>query len=78
MNDQDIKNYCAAAARLKKLEEALKGFDLFLDVWDGKDLKTITTVGQRDTLFDVNAAAETYLDGFRAALDSPVEIPANE
>lgn len=83
MTDGYMKDCCKvvehAVNRLEQLEKALDGLDLFLDVWDGngpKDLKTITTTGQLDTLYDVEAAAQTYLDGFRAALDQPTEVPA--
>lgn len=83
MTDGYMKDCCKvvehAVNRLEQLERALDGLDLFLDVWDGngpKDLKTITTTGQLDTLYDVEGAAQTYLDGFRAALAAPAEIPA--
>ena len=84
MTDGYMKDCCKvvehAVNRLEQLERALDGLDLFLDVWDGngpKDLKTITTTGQLDTLYDVEGAAQTYLDGFRAALglEAPTETP---
>lgn len=72
--DTYMKNYCAAMDRLEQLEKALDGLDLFMDVWEDC-LDTVTPDGSGKTLQDVQAFAHIYLDGFRAALAEPVEIP---
>lgn len=77
MTDKYMKNYCAAADRLEKLEKALDGLDLFLDVWE-KCFDVVAPNGWDKLLWSVQERSHIYLDGFRAALDSPVEIPANE
>lgn len=65
--DTYMKNYCAAMDRLERLEKALDGLDLFMDVWEDC-LDTVTPDGSGKTLQDVQAFAHIYLDGFRSAL----------
>ena len=64
-----------AANRLEQLEKALDGLDLFMDIWESS-FDTVAPDGLDKPLWDVQASAHIYLDGFRAALDEPVEIPA--
>lgn len=73
--DTYMKNYCAAMDRLEQLEKALDGLDLFMDIWESS-FDTVAPDGLDKTLWDVRASAHIYLDGFRAALAEPVEIPA--
>lgn len=65
--DTYMKNYCAAMDRLEQLEKALDGLDLFMDVWE-QSFDTVAPDGLDKTLWDVQASAHIYLDGFRAAL----------
>ena len=72
--DTYMKNYCAAMDRLEQLEKALDGLDLFMDIWESS-FNTVAPDGLDKTLRDVQNSAHIYLDGFRAALAEPVEIP---
>lgn len=46
-----------------------------MDIWESS-FDTVAPDGLDKTLRDVQASAHIYLDGFRAALAEPVEIPA--
>ena len=45
-----------------------------MDIWESS-FDTVAPDGLDKTLWDVQASAHIYLDGFRAALAEPVEIP---
>ena len=79
MTDGYMKDCCKvverAVNRLEQLERALDGLDLFMDIWES-GFDTVAPDGLDKTLWDVQASAHIYLDGFRAALAEPVEIPA--
>ena len=79
MTDGYMKDCCKvvehAVNRMERLERALDGLDLFMDIWESS-FDTVAPDGLDKTLWDVQASAHIYLDGFRAALAEPVEIPA--
>ena len=78
MTDGYMKDCCKvvehAVSRLEQLERALDGLDLFMDIWESS-FDTVAPDGLDKTLWDVQASAHIYLDGFRAALAEPVETP---
>lgn len=77
MTDGYMKDCCKvvehAVNRLEQLEKALDGLDLFMDIWESS-FDTVAPDGLDKTLWDVQASAHIYLDGFRAALAEPAEI----
>lgn len=78
MTDGYMKDCCKvvehAVNRLEQLEKALDGLDLFMDIWES-NFEVVAPNGWDSLLRDVQERSHVYLDGFRAALAEPVEIP---